>query len=79
MMKTAIRTIGNDKVVLIPQAVLEHLALESDEVEIELQKGALVIRAPTISVPAPLEADTPVWDDYNDPGEWQSLSEQDMR
>lgn len=81
-MKTAIRKLGNDRAVVIPDAILAHLALASDEVEIVLDKDAVVIRAPTISVPAPLEPDTPVWDDFNsvdddDVGQWKSLTGED--
>jgi antitoxin MazE len=44
-MKTKIRRLGNSQGVLIPKPILAQLGLE-DEVEMEIENDALVIRRP---------------------------------
>ena len=82
-MRTSIRTLEDGRAIVIPQPIWDRLELATDEVDIALERGAIVIRAaeqdhaaplPMHSVPAPLAQDTPVWDDYNDIGDWNSLA-----
>ncbi|MGA7782912.1 MAG: AbrB/MazE/SpoVT family DNA-binding domain-containing protein [Paraburkholderia sp.] len=48
-MKTTIRRMGNSQGVLIPKPILAQLGLE-DEVEMEVENDALVIRRPRKTV-----------------------------
>ncbi|MGY8525490.1 AbrB/MazE/SpoVT family DNA-binding domain-containing protein [Paracidovorax citrulli] len=48
-MRTKIRRMGNSQGVLIPKPILAQLGLE-DEIEMEIQDDALVIRKPRTSV-----------------------------
>jgi antitoxin MazE len=51
MMKVAIRKIGNSQGIVLPKPVLAQAGLE-DEVELTVEKGAVVLRKPKPSVRA---------------------------
>jgi len=45
-MKTTLRKMGNSTGVIIPKPFLSELGFESDEVEMTVEDGAIVIRKP---------------------------------